>query len=336
MEQRDNNSVFTVSVVIPAYDAGEHIGRAIDSVLGQTYPAEEIIVVDDGSTDNTAEVVKGYGSKVTYIYQQNAGASAARNAGIKQATCEWIAFLDGDDEWLNGHLQTQTELLQRNPDLAWSTANYYRCLCGENRRGADIAPAKAKGMLGGKDFFDDYFTAYIVGAGGCSDTMVIRRSVLMEAGLFRQEQVRANDLDMWWRLACRHPKIGYVAVPSAIYHMGAPDSVSQGYFPAELYCELVSRHRLLAAEYGRCDVFDRFASTILRRWMRAMLFDARGGDIREMMDDFEDLLPAYYKMIMRLLTAFPKTTAGGCHLISAIVRGLNLRRQVVRRPVKTK
>jgi len=323
---------YTISVVIPAYNAGAYIARAIDSVLRQTHPAEEIIVVDDGSTDNTAKVVKGYCSKVKYIYQQNTGASAARNAGIEAATCEWIAFLDGDDEWLSGHLQTQTELLQRNPDLAWSTANFYRCLCGENRRSADIAPAKAKDMLAGKNYFDDYFTACTAGAGGCTDTMVIRRSALMEAGLFLVGQARFNDLDLWLRLAYRQPEIGYATAPSAVYHMDTPDSIAQGHFPVELYCEFISRHCRLAAEHGRCDAFERFASTILRRWMRAMLFDARGGDVREMMYRFDNLLPAYYKMIMRLLTAFPRTTAGGCHMISRIVRTLHLRSKVVRKP----
>ncbi len=333
MSQMETKS-FSISAVIPAYNAGKYLGRTIESVLGQSRAADEIIIVDDGSTDNTADVAADYGAKVKYIHQDNAGASAARNAGIEAASCEWIAFLDADDEWLEDHLQTQAEILQRNPDLVWSTGNFYRCLCGENKRGLNVGQAKVERMLGRKDYFGDYFAAYIAGARGCSDTMVIKRSALIEAGLFREGQVRANDLDMWWRLAFRYPEIGYAAGPSAIYHMGTPDSIAQGYFPVELFCELISRHRLLAAEYGRCDVFERFASTMLRSWMRAMLFDARGGDIREMMNRFKELLPAYYKMAMRLLTTFPKTTARGCHTISRIVRALNLRRKIARQPSK--
>lgn len=90
----------TVSVVIPAYNAGEYLGRAIDSVLAQTQPAAEIIVVDDGSADNTADVAQGYGERIRFIQQENAGASVARNTGIEAAASEWIAFLDADDEWL--------------------------------------------------------------------------------------------------------------------------------------------------------------------------------------------------------------------------------------------
>jgi glycosyltransferase involved in cell wall biosynthesis len=89
-----------VSVVIPAYNAASVLPRAIESVLGQTSRPEEVIVVDDGSTDNTAQVATQYGPSITYIRQDNAGASAARNRGIAEATGEWIAFLDSDDEWL--------------------------------------------------------------------------------------------------------------------------------------------------------------------------------------------------------------------------------------------
>ena len=82
----------TVSVVIPAYNAGKYIARAIDSVLAQTRQPDEIIVVDDGSTDDTAQIVAGFGSKVQLIRQDNAGAGVACNTGIEAATGEWIAF----------------------------------------------------------------------------------------------------------------------------------------------------------------------------------------------------------------------------------------------------
>src|ERR1041385_8897165 len=86
-----------VSVVIPAYNYARFLPAAIDSALWQEYPASEIIVVDDGSTDNTAEVVKGYGERVRYIHQSNAGLPAARNTGIKAARFDHVAFLDADD-----------------------------------------------------------------------------------------------------------------------------------------------------------------------------------------------------------------------------------------------
>ena len=90
MSQMETKS-FTVSAVIPAYNAAEYLGRTIDSVVAQSRAADEIIIVDDGSTDNTADVAGAYGEKVKYIHQENAGASVARNAGINAASCEWIA-----------------------------------------------------------------------------------------------------------------------------------------------------------------------------------------------------------------------------------------------------
>ncbi|MHC5141971.1 MAG: glycosyltransferase family 2 protein, partial [Planctomycetota bacterium] len=121
-----------ISVVIPAYNAEKHIARAIESVLAQTRPADEVIVIDDGSSDATAEVVRSFGDKVIFIQQENAGASVARNAGIEAATSDWIAFLDADDEWLPNKLQLQVEHFKRNPDLLWATGNYVNCQCGRD------------------------------------------------------------------------------------------------------------------------------------------------------------------------------------------------------------
>ena len=101
----------TVSVVIPVYNSSEYIARTIESVLAQTHKPDEIIVVDDGSTDETRQKVTQYEPKVKYIYQTNAGTSAARNTGIKTSSSEWIAFLDADDEWLPEYLQKQLALL---------------------------------------------------------------------------------------------------------------------------------------------------------------------------------------------------------------------------------
>ena len=137
-DSANNRKPYSVSVIIPAHNASEYIGRAIESVLAQTRKPDEIIVVDDGSTDDTARIIADYGSKVIYIQQENAGPSVARNTGIEAATSEWIAFLDADDEWIPEKLELQTELLGRNTNLVWTTANFIRCLCDEDRRAPDI------------------------------------------------------------------------------------------------------------------------------------------------------------------------------------------------------
>jgi len=323
-----------VSVVIPAYNCGQVISRTIESVLSQTRRADEIIVVDDGSSDDTGAIVQKFGSQVRYIQQKSQGASAARNTGIETTSGEWIAFLDGDDEWLPEKLKIQLALLERHPELVWATGNFLRCLCGTNRQAPDIKPAAALQKLAGKEFADSYFLAYARGMGGWTGTMIIKRQALYEAGLFRVEQKRANDLDMWWRIAHRWPSIGYTPEPVAIYHMGHPDTISQGYFDLDLYTELIERHLELADRQNRRQDFEVCAAFMIRRWIRAMLFDKRGDDIRKLMQQFDYLLSGRYKMMMRLLTVYPQLTAGGCHTISRFIRFFNLRRQVTRPPKK--
>lgn len=103
----------TISVIIPAYNRAEYVTQAIDSVLAQTYTDYEIVVVDDGSTDNTKEVLEPYMDKIRYKYQENAGVSAARNTGIRATSGQWLAFLDSDDEWFPDKLSSQMQCINR-------------------------------------------------------------------------------------------------------------------------------------------------------------------------------------------------------------------------------
>ncbi|HUA68255.1 MAG TPA: oligosaccharide flippase family protein [Candidatus Saccharimonadales bacterium] len=100
-----------ISALIPAYNREKTIGRAIESVLAQEFPATEIVVVDDGSQDRTADVVASFGDKVRLVHQPNAGVSAARNRCVQEAGCDWLAFLDSDDYWLSGHLHRMSEAI---------------------------------------------------------------------------------------------------------------------------------------------------------------------------------------------------------------------------------
>src|SRR5690349_20181236 len=97
----------SIAAAIAVYNGANLIRRSVDSILAQTRPADEVLVVDDGSTDRTGEVVREYGSRVRYIRQENSGVSTARNRAAREATSEWIAFLDHDDEWLPNKLARQ-------------------------------------------------------------------------------------------------------------------------------------------------------------------------------------------------------------------------------------
>jgi glycosyltransferase involved in cell wall biosynthesis len=106
-----------ISVVIPSYNHGKYLGEAIDSVLHQSYPPFEVIVVNDGSVDNTAKVIKPYRSQVNYIYQKNSGIGAARNTGIQHAKGDYLTFLDADDKWPINKLQRQLQALKQDSTL---------------------------------------------------------------------------------------------------------------------------------------------------------------------------------------------------------------------------
>jgi len=337
--ERDNQT-FAISVVIPAYNIGKLVARAIDSVLAQTHQPDEIIVVDDGSTDDTADIIKSYGSKVRYVYQVNLGLAGARNTGIKTANCEWVAFLDGDDEWLPDNLRLHLEVLKRNPNLVWSAGNFDNFLAGENRRRPYIRPDKGRKLLSGKSYFDDFFDAYMLDAAGNANTMLIKRQILHEAGLFRQELSFAEDTDLWFRMAMRWPQIGFVPEPVAVYHLHRPGSLmdfTQSAKRLEVICNIVERSAGLAKEHDRMDKFAPCGGFLLRRTIRSNLFEYASAQlVQDMLKRFDPLFSTGYKTFIRVLTKFPRATAFVLHLISRIVRLLNLRRRVVRPPRRSR
>jgi glycosyltransferase involved in cell wall biosynthesis len=321
-----------ISVVIPAYNNGPHIHRSIDSVLAQTASPLEIIVVDDGSTDNTSELVKCYGEKVRYIYQENAGASAARNTGVEAVTGDWIAFLDADDEWLPMKLEAQLNHLKKHPDLQWMTGNYMRCLCAANRCAPDVTASACDRYLEPNEIVENYLLKYQHGFTGHTDTMLIQKSLLIEAGQFRPEQKRFNDLDCWLRIAYRQPVIGFLREPLAVYHMEAQEGLSVKYNSAEIYADLIHRHLQLSAQYDRQQDFKQLAAFLLSRWMRGMLFRAEQiNKIHGLLKEFAEILPSKVKTRYYFFTICPRLTMAGCHLVSKVVRFFGLRKKVVRK-----
>jgi glycosyltransferase involved in cell wall biosynthesis len=326
-----NQNQIDISVVIPAYNSQSHIARAIESALNQSLAPREIIVVDDGSTDKTAEVVKKY-DNVTYIYQQNAGASVARNTGIDAAAANWIALLDADDEWLNDHLKLQTELIERNPQLNWTTANYTLCLCEEKRQAPSIDPSYAKSLLQGRQFFDNYFDAFNKKCGGCTITMLIKKETLIKAGMFRPGQLVANDQDLWFRIAYENTKVGFLCEPTAIYHLSVADSITKKYRQVEMLIDFVKRHLTLAKQHNMSKHLAPWAKRLITLRIRSLLFENEPKKIKQLTDEFGNLLNPAFKLLINLLMVCPALTANCCHLISKIVRKLNLRNKITPPP----
>ncbi|ARN56397.1 glycosyltransferase family 2 protein [Sedimentisphaera salicampi] len=327
-----NEKRLKISAVLPAYNSAERIGRTIQSVLSQNRPPDEIVVVNDGSTDRTSQVVRSFGKRVKLIEQQNQGASAARNAGIKAAEGDWIAFLDSDDEWLERHLETQERILLENPFLVWSAANHINNLESENKSFPFTDPAAAKEMLNGKDYHQSYFRAFRKQATGCTDTVVIKRDVLFESGLFREQQKIANDLDMWFRIAHKYPSIGYSPEPAAIYHLDAEWSISRRLCTIEEFSDLLRRHIKLAQEAGSLEAFSEHIGWQVPAWCRASLFDKRAYQVRQFAKQFSDYLPAWKYFVIMTLTINPGLTMKALRAISRVVRKTGLRKRAVRPP----
>jgi len=322
-----------ISVVIPAYNAEKYIQRCLDSVLAQTHPADEIIVVDDGSTDHTAEKVKLYGPAVRYLYQKNAGASVARNTGIQAARHEWIAFLDADDEWLPRKLELQVRLLEENPEWVWCGANYILCSCQQNRRGPSIDPYKAAELLGGQNGFANYFQARMAGIPVCTIVLLIKRAVIKEAGLFLPGLFRGEDTDLWFRIAYHWPEIGYISKPLAIYHMDIPDSSTRKHQSFKDMSALVQKHIKLSQDYGQLDNYLPCAVGNIRSWIRSSLFDERIYEVKNVLRKFSIYLPKKYIFYVRLLIIFPRLTMLILQAISWCVRTFKLRKKITRRRV---
>ena len=199
--------MFDVSVVIPACNSATTLPNAVRSALDQTLPPAEIIVVDDGSTDHTHEVARSFRSSVSYLRQARAGASAARNAGIRTARHTWVALLDADDRWHPRKLEAQTEALKSRPDARWAFCD---------ARIVDQASRLVRewsfpsGIETARQLLETAFLYNPVA--GSSSAVVARRDCLVEIGLFDTALAAVEDLDLWMRLASRYP---FVHAPGA-------------------------------------------------------------------------------------------------------------------------
>lgn len=185
-----------VSVVMPTYNRAHLLPRAIGSVLAQTFSDFELLVVDDGSTDRTGEVVAGFkdGRIRVLRLDRNDGASRARNAGIQAARGAWVAFLDSDDEWLPRKLELQLTRLQEVNDPR-ATVAY--CLC-EQDDGATKRTVPSSGVLPGGDVFDHLLRNQ---RPPTASAFVVKRSALLNVGGFDENFPSSNDIDLWLRLA---------------------------------------------------------------------------------------------------------------------------------------
>jgi glycosyltransferase involved in cell wall biosynthesis len=202
-------SATRISVVVPAYNASSWIKETLDSILAQTFQDFEVIVVDDGSTDDTADLIESYGGVVRCVRKTNGGASSARNVGIRCSRGSWIAFVDADDLWLPFKLDLQVRMIDKNPDLVWQYSDAYifesdsrciRCLASENH----------------KPYKGDILRQLLMYCFIPSPTPLVRRDVFDQVGFFSESPVTriGEDWDLWLRIAAMY-NVGYVDQPTA-------------------------------------------------------------------------------------------------------------------------
>jgi glycosyltransferase involved in cell wall biosynthesis len=208
-----------VSAVIPTFNRAWAIGRAVASVLAQDYQPLELIVVDDGSEDDTAHILEPLAAagRLTLIRQPNGGVSAARNAGLRAARGDLLAFLDSDDEWRPGKIETQADFLERNPDqvLVQTQEIWFR-------QGRRVNPGLRHRKPAGDIFIPSLALCLI-----SPSAVMLRRGLLDEVGLFDESLLAAEDYDLWLRVLARHPA-GLIDRELVIRHGGRPDQLSAG------------------------------------------------------------------------------------------------------------
>jgi len=197
-----------ISAVIPTYNNARHIRSAIDSILRQTSKVDEIIVVDDGSTDDTEQVIANLHYDIVYHRQVNQGPSVARNKGIELAQGDWIAFLDADDQWQPDKIALQLEALRQSPSLHLIAGDMTEI----DPEGKIITPSVlAKHLLlnlfaelAGKPL-PNALSALLRKNFIPTGTVLVRRETLREAGMFNSDIRFGEDLELWAKIAARHP-----------------------------------------------------------------------------------------------------------------------------------
>jgi hypothetical protein len=264
----------SVSGVIPAYNRARRLPAAIDSVLRQGVADIEIIVVDDGSIDDTRDVVAQYGDRVRYIYQANAGVGAARNTGIRHATKEFVAFLDSDDRWHDCKLGMQLALFRAHPEVGLVFSEF------EIEKGDGRMVANGASIWAGRDLDFPEMTQVEVAAGSgpawpapavkcwvgpmyrqlldelpvLTSSVIVRRSVLDSTTWYTERVVLFEDWEFFARVASR-AMVGFVVVPTTV-NVGHEDP----------------------GRVSKCSNLDRarsYASLLERVWLRDTDFAAR-------------------------------------------------------------
>ncbi len=219
-----------VSVVIPTYNHARYLPYALDSVIDQSYPNLEIFVVDDGSTDGTAELVKPYRSKVNYIYKKNGGTPSALNLGLSLVTGKYVCWLSADDALIGEKVSKQVALMERDTSLGFSYTNFV-VINAEGNKQYDVNSAYYPDK-------EEMVTKLMEGCFINGSSVMMRCSALETIGYFDESLPQAHDYDLWYRFL-RHYSCGFLKEPLLAYRWHG-ENMSQN--PDEA-CSLIVQER---------------------------------------------------------------------------------------------
>ncbi len=207
-----------VSVIIATYNRADYLPATVASVLGQTFRDFELIVVDDGSTDETARVLAPFTDRLRYVYQENAERGAARNHGVRLAAGKYVAFLDSDDLWVPNKLEAEVETLRRRPDLGLVYSDAHYIDARDHRLGAVARRAREGAVL--RQIVCDNFVSF--------GAHLVDRESFRAAGAFSEDRLLSGseDWEAWCRLAAR-VRFGHVANVGLLYRVHEAGSVAQ-------------------------------------------------------------------------------------------------------------
>ena len=218
----------TVAVIIPAYNGAKFLVQALDSVMAQTHPATEVIVVDDGSTDNSIAVARRY-PNVRILQQQHAGVCVARNLGAQEATSTWLAFLDQDDYWMPENIEQQLAALRASPGADMSVSD--RMMVWEPEPGQ-----RSQGLRASLPDFSRNQKEIYKGLRFPPSCTLLRRSTFFEVGGFHPDATPCEDWDLWLRLDQAGSRFINCPQPLLIYrfHGGNESSKAWKMFHGEM------------------------------------------------------------------------------------------------------
>lgn len=290
-----------VSVIMPAYNAAATIEESIESVLAQSYPHIELIIVDDGSTDRTAELIKGYAPRVTYVYQANSGlGSAPRNTGLRRCHGEFVAFLDSDDLWTPRHIARQVDLLARHPDVGLVFSDYRNFdasgLCAATHfsscsRLAALLVDRREIVL------DDQLLILAEANFGIASNFTLRSHLLSVVPGFDEQLRGCEDFDFYYRVA-RHTGVAAINQVGLLRRIHSQNISRDGVRMAR--AALVACGKLLESEthpgarrelrrlmredwhgLGRADANERRCFSAAMKYLRGLVVGRDGAALRE-------------------------------------------------------